>query len=404
MTRCNPFPFFAAALAGTVLHAQCTNPWLPGTGYPGVLGRTADATAWDPDGPGPATDRLVLVGDFTLAGSTAAYQLAVFDPATGAWSELGGNPDGDIRAVLALPNGDLIAAGDFRHIGGVLVDYIARWDGTSWLAIGGGMSSSVYSLALAPNGDVVAGGTFSQAGGITALRVARWNGLMWSAIGTGIGPGSGSRVASLAIAPNGDIAAGGYLRTGSGSVGSPFRYWDGVSWGSLGFGAAANEVRAVAIRPNGNIAVGGLFNLVGGTPVNYVAEWNGSSWVPLGAGNDNGTDNWVNELAVAPNGDLLVGGNFTRAGSIVAAKVARWDGTSWSSFGGGVTTHPTEYVLTLTSMPNGDLFVSGSFETAGGVPARSVARWDGAGWSAVRGSTEGARAGNEGSSRGAVLY
>ena len=43
------------------------------------------------------------------------------------------------------PNGDLIAAGSFTTAGGVTVNRIARWDGSTWSALGTGMNNSVYA-------------------------------------------------------------------------------------------------------------------------------------------------------------------------------------------------------------------------------------------------------------------
>ena len=37
-----------------------------------------------------------------------------------------------------------------------------------------------------------------------------------------------------------------------------------------------------------------------------------------------------------PNGDLLVGGEFSSAGGAPAASIARWNGSNWSTFGVGV--------------------------------------------------------------------
>ena len=100
------------------------------------------------------------------------------------WAELGSNfGTSPAAALLALSNGDVIAGGSFVSAGGVSANAIARWNGTQWSAMGSGMGGSssipgsrvfVYSLALLPNGDILAGGDFTTAGGVTALRIARW--------------------------------------------------------------------------------------------------------------------------------------------------------------------------------------------------------------------------------------
>jgi hypothetical protein len=67
------------------------------------------------------------------------------------------------------------------------------------------VNGTVHSLAVMPNGDIVAGGEFTTAGGLTASRIARWNGSSWSPLGAGMnGP-----VHALTVMPNGDLVAGG---------------------------------------------------------------------------------------------------------------------------------------------------------------------------------------------------
>ena len=39
-----------------------------------------------------------------------------------------------------------------------------------------------------------------------------------------------------------------------------------------------------AVAPNGDLVVGGYFTEAGGQPADYVASWDGSSWSPLGTG------------------------------------------------------------------------------------------------------------------------
>src|SRR5690606_41610978 len=97
-------------------------------------------------------------------------------------------PDGCVRG-LAVHNGELIAGGQFAHAGGVEVNGIARWDGTSWSPLPGpagvGVSGQVDALAEY-GGDLIAGGGFSKAGGEPASGVARWDGTQRSPLGGGV--------------------------------------------------------------------------------------------------------------------------------------------------------------------------------------------------------------------------
>ena len=80
---------------------------------------------------------------------------------------------------------------------------------------------------------------------------------------------------------------------------------------------------------------------------------------------------------------LYAGGDFNTAGGVDADKIARWDGEAWSALGGGMSGS----VSALTVFDDGagpTLYAGGGFDTAGG-RVNGVARWDGAGWSVLGG-------------------
>ncbi|MBX3357176.1 MAG: hypothetical protein KF745_01990 [Phycisphaeraceae bacterium] len=135
-------------------------------------------------------------------------------------------------------------------------------------------------------------------------------------------------------------------------------------------------VSALTVLPGGDLVAAGSFTTAGGITVNRIARWNGAAWSALGTG----MDDLVNAVTTLSNGDLVAGGRFTTAGGAAASRIARWDGTAWSAVGGGVGGTPPYYVVSLKTLANGDLIAGGYFSTAGGVPASSIARWDGSAW------------------------
>ena len=60
-----------------------------------------------------------------------------------------------VRCLAVLPNGDLVAGGDFYYASGQTVWYVARWDGITWSSLGEGLggsySNSIYALVVLPN-------------------------------------------------------------------------------------------------------------------------------------------------------------------------------------------------------------------------------------------------------------
>lgn len=160
--------------------------------------------------------------------------------------------------------------------------------------------------------------------------------------------------------------------------------WD-VGAGALG----TNHVIYVSTMwdPDGagplppRVVVGGQFTTAGGIVANRIAQWDPatSTWSALGSG----MDGYVLALAGMPNGDLIAGGGFATAGGTAARYIARWDGTAWSSLGpmsGPSSQALSGDVYTLTVLPSGELVAGGIFYFAGWVQVNFVARWDGSSW------------------------
>ncbi|MBT7298118.1 MAG: tandem-95 repeat protein, partial [Victivallales bacterium] len=98
-------------------------------------------------------------------------------------------------------------------------------------------------------------------------------------------------------------------------------------------------------------------------------------WFALGEG----VGSPVSALTCGAPGDLYVGGSFTTAGGGAANRIARWDGSNWHALGLGVGNE----VRALAWDGTGTLYVGGSFNSAGGVAANHVAKWDGTSWHAL---------------------
>ncbi|MFZ4573230.1 MAG: GC-type dockerin domain-anchored protein [Phycisphaerales bacterium] len=394
--------------------AQCEG-WLPGQAVPGVGGIAYATTSWDPDGAGPQSLKIVVGGEFGTAGNVLARNIAAFDTETGEWTSLGTGLGSAVYALGTLPNGDLVAGGEF---------FLVRWNGSTWSSMVTSVGGGVHSLATMPNGDLIAGGPFSYLNGNNVNQVARWDGETWSSLGTGITAGivgvvaglpngdviaggefggvrrwNGSAwapmastivtgsVYALATRPNGDVFVGGVMRRpGSGTSGPGVARYDAAaaSWTFLGRpGAAANtNVLALAALPDGSVIAGGTtISSVEGVPVSNIARWNGSAWSALATG----TDGAVRALAALPNGDVIAAGEFFSAGGLGANRVARWNGSAWAPLGRGLSSP----VRALTTLPNGDLVAGGAFVSAGSVAARRIATWNGTDWSPLGAGMDG---------------
>ncbi len=386
-----------AGAATAIASAQCADPhWLAGGGCPGTNLFVAATTLWDADGDGPGTPKLVVAGRFDIAGTVVANNIAVYDPADGSWSALGAGLGlvGDlstVRAVVAMPDGSLVAGGNFLDADGKPASHIARWDGTAWSPLGLGLDFgtpgiTVAALAVLPDGSLVAGGDFLFAGEAFSPRIARWDGAEWSAMGSGADSSAGyASVTALAVNAAGELYAGGDFEIMDGSPAMNFARWDGVSWAEVG-GGTNLALNAMAVLPNGDIAVGGNLTQAGGVPAKRIAVWNGKSWQVPGNGV---TEGIVHSLGVSASGDLIVGGTLEMVGTTPVAGVARWNGAEWTPLDSGIAAPGSMAIaFSITALADGDIVVGGQFESAGTSNASNIARWSddatpAQGWSAL---------------------
>jgi hypothetical protein len=292
-----------------------------------------------------------------------------------------GGIDGKVNAITASGS-DIYVGGSFISIDGVMVNRIAKWNGSSWSAIQGGVNGSVNSLTTDSNGNLYAGGSLTTAGGTPVNYIAKWNGSSWSALGGGVN----SNLYALATDNSGNIYAGGDFTTAGGTAANYIAKWNGSSWSSLGGGVGSSSVKAITSDSSGNIYAGGDFATASGTTVNRVAKWNGSAWSALSGGVDSsGGVSTVTALTTDSNGSLYAGGYFITADTSVVWRVAKWNGSSWSSLNSGVDS----YIFALTADSSGNLFAGGAFYRADGSIANYIAKWNGSSWSALAGGVDG---------------
>ncbi len=253
-----------------------------------------------------------------------------------------------------------------------------RWDPRFALP---GADGGVSVIAADGGEGVYVGGAFSSVGRVLASGLARWDGAQWTPVGGGV-----SSAPDSLLEHNGRLYAGGYnlsffdaagLQAGvTGSV----AVWDGSRWSALG-SAPDGRVQALAAGADGRIYAGGDFAAAGGRTVNGIAVWDGSAWAPLGSGvTISGSLGTVRSIAVDPaSGDVYVAGAFNTAGGVRANNVARWDGSRWHAVGAGVTGSVRKVLV-----QNHRVYLAGGFWSAdGNFPATSLAVWDGSAWSSL---------------------
>jgi hypothetical protein len=208
--------------------------------------------------------------------------------------------------------------------------------------------------------------------------------------GFGVRDGTDAAVRAFTVFDDGHGAAlylgGGFITAGDVQAHSIAR-WSGTGWSAVGGGVGSptlTNVNALAVFDDGSgsaLYAGGQFTSAGDVEAANIARWNGTSWSALGLG----ADNSVLALCAFDDGTgsaLYAGGFFSNAGGAAASYIARWNGTSWSPLGAG--TNGAVYALAVFDDGSGlALYAAGLFTAAGGVGADRVARWNGSTWSAL---------------------
>jgi hypothetical protein len=367
------------------------------------------------DGTGPA---LYAAGEFSTAGGVTVNNIARWDGSV--WSPLtapGGTGvakfgfPASVYALTVFDDGTgpaLYAGGDFATTGGVTVNYVARWDGSTWSALTGpagtGVNGEVYTLMVFDEGSgpaLYAGGIFTTAGGVFVNRVARWDGTDWSPLAGPSATGVNGEIRALTVFDDGTgpaLYAGGTFTTAGGVALSRIARWDGSVWspltGPTGAMGVNNRVNALTVFDDGAgpaLYAGGTFTTDGGVALSHIARWDGSVWSPLPGPRGTGVNGEVNALIAFDNGTgpaLYAGGEFTTAGGLKAYNIAKWDGTALSPLFLPSSAGMNATVNELTVFDDGSgpaLYAGGSFTTAGGVSAHRIARWDGVAWSTMTG-------------------
>lgn len=146
-------------------------------------------------------------------------------------------------------------------------------------------------------------------------------------------------------------------------------------------GGFNTSVLDFAVGSHGEIIAVGNFNKANNKATaidpeifaNFVCYWDGTQWKPYSTG----ADGIINAVAVAPNGDVIVTGNFSNIGGVACSKIARWvrATSTWTAMGVGLTGGAG---FDVAVAPNGDVYVVGSFTHAGGQLVHYCARYDGA--------------------------
>ena len=172
----------------------------------------------------------------------------------------------------------------------------------------------ITTMTEQADGKILVGGSLSWNG--TNSTVARLNadGSVDGSFQLGNGPAS---VSCLALLPNGKVVVGG--------ANTVARLKDDGSQ-DLDFNPvvlSTGEVQALALQPDGKVLIGGSFTSVNGTNRIRLARLNADGSLDGSFDPGTGADGMVRYLALQPDGNVLIAGDFTTVNGVMRQYVAR---------------------------------------------------------------------------------
>lgn len=219
--------------------------------------------------------------------------------------------------------------------------------------------------------------------------IRRVNG-QWQALGTGF---SNTVWAIAEDRQRGRVYFGGDCTTANGVTINNIGYWDGTTFVPLGSGVTGGAVYSMAVAPNGDLWIGGAFTAVSGATTKGLARWNISTGTWTAFNETTTTFAGIYAIAISITGVVYIAGDFTEweadatinyIGS-TANNGTDWDPLGTSPFSSAL--HPTRY-QGLVFDAAGNLWAGASRVT--GIGVSSVHKWDGSAWTTVLSSNSAA--------------
>ena len=298
--------------------------------------------------------------------------------------------DDIVFSVEVQPDGKIIVGGLFTSYNGTPANNIIRLnpDGSidSTFNYGLGFDADVRKVIIQPDGKIIVGGLFTSYNGAPANGIIRLN--PDGSVDTTFDYGSGFNgwVTTMALQPDGKLlVGGGYVSSGftsyngtpankiirlnpDGSVDTSFVYGSGFS----------DDTTQVAIQPDGKIVVGGNFGSYNGTTAIGIIRLNSDGSIDTtfntGSGILNFTDSFIDAILFQPDGRVLLGGWFTSYDGISTNYIVSLnpDGSIDNTFNTG-SGFDSE-VFSIAAQGDGKIIIGGNFSTYNGTPANGLIR------------------------------
>lgn len=183
---------------------------------------------------------------------------------------------------------------------------------------------TVNALAVQPDGKVIVAGIFSSIKGTNQTGIARLNAN--GSLDSSFNPGTVNGISSVALQPDGKVLIGGSFTSvnGTNRQGTARLNANGSLDSSFNPGTGVNgTVYSVVLQKNGKVLIGGLFTNVNGTNRNNIARLNADGGLDNTFNPGTGANGVVRSIALQPDGNAVIGGEFITVNGVIRPYVAR---------------------------------------------------------------------------------
>lgn len=321
-----------------------------------------------------------------------------------------------VNAIVPLGN-NVFVGGAISRAGTIPVSMIARWDWNQreWMSLDGGVNSNVSTILPIIEGTdtlLYIGGFFSAAGNSPCQGLAAWDpsSRRWECIIDNLGGNEYAKEIATLLHDRNLLYVGGTFSSINRTPASSLAVYDLSSrqWRAVGHFEQRDDtlygdpfVRCM-VKLGDTLYVGGGFTHVNGIRAVGIARYHvlTQHWdsVP-GARFVVSAYNSILPNAMVRVGDsLIIGGEFSSFGGRPAKGILVYHTKTgeWSELAGGVwrdtATSSVKYFAVFALATDGKrLYVGGSFDTAGTIPARNIAVYDftSARWDSLESGTNG---------------
>jgi hypothetical protein len=328
---------------------------------------------------------------------SCAFVLSI-DAKAQHWQPLGAGFNFQTRILYAdTVDNYLYVAGTFYMVDNKLIKGITRWNGTQWDSLGVGIDG-LDSLNFAPQNTLAItrfqsklylGGAFRSLGNKPAKCIGTWDGTQWDTLSVQPFTSNISSAVSAFEVIDNELYVGGVFETVAGAPCKSLFKWDGATITPMSLPSnldGAAYVNAIC-KYNGEIYVGGGFStlLYPNDTIQDIIRNNNGNWKSVGGGLKGALAGI--ESMVVYNNELYIAGSFSVSEGNVGNYIQKWNGTTWSDVGGGVTgIGGGNGQIHKLIVHDNKLYAMGVFSYAGGIPAEYIATWDGTNWCALGGN------------------